>query len=599
MYQQGNIYVFRTATETGIDKVPLNKLVVVADTSKSFIKNTNTGLTASSTIQNAIDTGVLSSSTGISAEQVADLVQAAVSSGIIDLSDKVGSAALKSTGTGLDQVPLNSNLGSAAYVDVGTGPEQVPLNSQITIPVASVVSKPVITSPTDNSKNFAGTITCTPFATSSHYTGTHDRSQWQLAADIGFTNIIQSSNAGNLLSWTPSLTLSKTKLYVRVRHLSDNHWSEWSSAVSFTTTEKVVDTPTITVEGAPNLVVEAPQLTASAFNITGGTDNHISTDWIIIKDSDGSQVWSSENNTTNKLSITVPAGILTVNTSYTFKVRFNSEKYGSSEYGIQVGVTVPIFNGEAVFTTPGTYSWAAPAGVTSVSVVCVGAGGTASVSLEGYGTGGGGGALAWKNNIPVTPGNSYQVVVGDNMTTALPNNTSFQGVIASAGTSGGSNGAGGTPSGHDGGGRGGTGDGGGISGGAGGAGGYSGNGGNGGRGNGTKKSGSSGSGGGGGGGAGSQSGFGGSGGGVGLYGQGANGTNGDAWSSENFYGGGGSGGTTGSNWGGPQVGGGTYGGGGGGAYIHVSGSNYSPTVGGPGAVRIIWGYNRSFPHNAA
>lgn len=38
-------------------------------------------------------------------------------------------------------------------------------------------------------------------------------------------------------------------------------------------------------------------------------------------------------------------------------------------------VEIPIARGEAEFTTPGTYSWTAPAGVTSVCVVCVCGGG--------------------------------------------------------------------------------------------------------------------------------------------------------------------------------------------------------------------------------
>ena len=52
-------------------------------------------------------------------------------------------------------------------------------------------------------------------------------------------------------------------------------------------------------------------------------------------------------------------------------------------------------NGSKVSTT-----WTAPANVTAVSVVCIGA---------AYG---GGGALAYKNNIEVVPGNSYSLQVG-------------------------------------------------------------------------------------------------------------------------------------------------------------------------------------------
>lgn len=63
------------------------------------------------------------------------------------------------------------------------------------------------------------------------------------------------------------------------------------------------------------------------------------------------------------------------------------------------------------YTTPGTYSWTAPAGITSVSVIAVGGGGAGGAAFWSGG-GGGGGGLGWKNNIPVTPGQSYTVVVG-------------------------------------------------------------------------------------------------------------------------------------------------------------------------------------------
>jgi hypothetical protein len=60
------------------------------------------------------------------------------------------------------------------------------------------------------------------------------------------------------------------------------------------------------------------------------------------------------------------------------------------------------------YTIPGTYSWIAPEGVTSVSVVCVGGGGAGANNVNG----GGGGGLGWKNNIAVVPGQSYTLVVG-------------------------------------------------------------------------------------------------------------------------------------------------------------------------------------------
>ena len=83
---------------------------------------------------------------------------------------------------------------------------------------------------------------------------------------------------------------------------------------------------------------------------------------------------------------------------------------GSASEQIATTTTVPNTpTDQQAYTTPGTYSWTAPSNVTSVSVVAIGAGG------GGYdNTAGGGGGLGWKNNISVTPGSSYTVVVGDN-----------------------------------------------------------------------------------------------------------------------------------------------------------------------------------------
>lgn len=195
--------------------------------------------------------------------------------------------------------------------------------------------------------------------------------------------------------------------------------------------------------------------------------------------------------------------------------------------------------GQQAYTGKGTsYSWVAPTGVTSVSVVAVGNAGIT------------GGALAYKNNISVTPGSSYTVAIQTNTCNTTPSyflNTCT--VRAGNGSSrlgdgGGNGGDGGC--------------------GGGGAGGYSGNGGNG------NICGSAPQNGAGGGGAGGALNAGG--GGVGILGQGSNGV---------ASSGGGSGGTNGG-----AVLGGVYGGGG-----VAAGAN-----GASGAVRIIWpGTTRTFP----
>tara|TARA_B100000700_G_scaffold35782_1_gene34829 strand:- start:1692 stop:2711 length:1020 start_codon:yes stop_codon:yes gene_type:complete len=239
--------------------------------------------------------------------------------------------------------------------------------------------------------------------------------------------------------------------------------------------------------------------------------------------------------------------------------------------------------GQALFTNPGTYSWTCPGGHTSVSAICVGAGG------------GGGGALVWKNNIPVTPGQSYTVVVGApgigggaGIEGTSGGDSSFnwvsQSMTAQGGTGTASDSNNGTKGGrlgdYDGGGNGGVA---GLHGynGAG-AGGYNGTGGTAPVGTGDE-SGASGSGAGGGGAWAYYAG-----GGVGLYGMTGQ-TGGDVS-------GDGEGGSGGQNGKGPgsdgqnSETGGDFGGG--------YSSRWSGNKGGRGAVRIMWGGGRSFPNNA-
>jgi len=263
--------------------------------------------------------------------------------------------------------------------------------------------------------------------------------------------------------------------------------------------------------------------------------------------------------------------------------------------------------GDSIYTTPGTYTWICPANVTSVSVVCIGGGGGGD---NGFGHSSGGGAsLGWKNNISVVPGNSYTLRVGQGGSSG---SQAYSGQYGNDGESSyfiststvrggaGANGQGNQGYVGDGGGNGGAGQhnsstdngwGGGGCGGYNGAGGST---------NAPSAQPASGSGGGAGGMSGSSDTIGaGGGGGVGIYGRGADGVN----ATTTGYGGtGGSGGANGNNGSGVASGGsgGLYGGGGAmgakdylGEYFGRGGG-----LGGNGAVRIMWGGERSFPDNA-
>ena len=295
----------------------------------------------------------------------------------------------------------------------------------------------------------------------------------------------------------------------------------------------------------------------------------------------------------------------------------------------------PVGTGEQMWGTPGNYTWTAPAGVTECSVVLVGGGGGACIGAGGLG--GGGGALAYKNNITIVPGTTYNITVGVG---------GSHGVGASSpGTNGGDGGnstftvgsetymayggggaikspsnipgIGGTCSantdnaGIGTGGRGGWQSAGNAGGGGGGAGGYSGSGGGGGYQGSSQQDGSGdgadGQGGGAGGGEAGNGGNdeGGAGGGVGIYGEGASGAGGSGSSGDGNGGGGGSvsnlltppgpnnnvgggRGGTGGSWSPGSTNDGYFGGGGG-----AQGGSTNSMNGAKGAVRIIWGKNTS------
>jgi hypothetical protein len=252
-----------------------------------------------------------------------------------------------------------------------------------------------------------------------------------------------------------------------------------------------------------------------------------------------------------------------------------------------------IASGTVAYTTPGTYSWVVPTGVSTISGLTIGGGGGASGGGGGNsGGGGGGGGLRYSTSIAVTVGETVTIVVGSGGAgTAVGSNggnggssqikrgatvllEAYGGGGGGAGTgtrAAGTGGGGSTIAGNIGGGNGGAGGVGtnnGEGGGGGGAGGYSGAGGTG-AGSGAT-AGTAGSGGGSGGGGCSSATCGG-GGGTGILGAGSSGSGGTS-----AAGLGGSGGTDGN---------------------YVQGASHGGAYGAGGAVRIVYG-SLSYPNNA-
>ena len=303
---------------------------------------------------------------------------------------------------------------------------------------------------------------------------------------------------------------------------------------------------------------------------------------------------------------------LTATTNYSFRVYARNSVGEGPPSSFSNTITTLAAPGQQLYeSAQACYTWVAPAGVTSVSVITIAVGGAGNRSGYLYccgcyyygGGGGGGGGLAYKNNIAVTPGNSYAVAITGSGYTLF--NTSGT-VSATNGVNSGYwfGGAGGAGVAGDVLRTGGTGGNGynlnQIGGGGGGAAGYAGTGGNGGRGNVAESFAGSGGGGGGGAGAYSAGRAGAGGGGTGALGQGSSGAAGNIPTVCSPVAGGGGAGS--SQCGASTAGaspttqvsgaGGKYGGGSGGS----SGGNVTDGAKSFGAVRIIWpGTCRQFP----
>ena len=197
------------------------------------------------------------------------------------------------------------------------------------------IKRPSILIPTANQIDFRATITSSPYENKDIYVGTHDTSDWEIYSDIGLTTKVDSySGAANLVSWDSTYinSHSNSTLYVRVRYISDTFKSDWSDAVCFTTPAVMIQAPTLTVTANATNMNLATTITGSAFALIGAgagiTDTHLETDWEIRKSSDNALVWSSIANSVNLTTITVPFGMLAMNTIYKVRARYRGANYG-------------------------------------------------------------------------------------------------------------------------------------------------------------------------------------------------------------------------------------------------------------------------------
>jgi hypothetical protein len=198
----------------------------------------------------------------------------------------------------------------------------------ITTPTVTVDGSPssVPEDPTINTSAFALT----------QGSGEHYATDWEVERTANSEVVFSSLNdTVNLTSITLSEgILEENEEYeFRARHKTVFYESAYGSVTANTlVTFDVVATPTVTVEGSPSSVPEAPTINTSAFAMTIGSGTHLSTDWEVERTSNGEVVFSSLDDTVNLTSITMTAGALESSTEYEFRARHKTSTV-ESVYG--------------------------------------------------------------------------------------------------------------------------------------------------------------------------------------------------------------------------------------------------------------------------
>ena len=202
---------------------------------------------------------------------------------------------------------------------------------------ASGVATPVIAYPSTGSTNIPNsfTIQASAFATVPAGISTHKESRFQVARDVGFTDLVVNSlvTTGNLTQLPISGLVAGQQYYARVKYFALNgSESAYSNYVTFSVASQSIEKPTISSNSGTVNVPATPTFTGSAFTaIPAGSDSHVSSTWVLRDATTTNVVWQSVNNSVNKVSITIPDGVLSVSTSYTMEVQYNGG-FGSSMF---------------------------------------------------------------------------------------------------------------------------------------------------------------------------------------------------------------------------------------------------------------------------
>lgn len=209
------------------------------------------------------------------------------------------------------------------------------------------------------------------------------------------------SNTQSIIATTPvAFTVADEPLDVRVT-LSNGLTTTLENAIDCGGTP-VWNTPA----GSVGVLTES---TRSVTNLTGlsatDPDGQAVTYTLI---SGSLPVGTSINSNTG--AFTGSVGAVASETTYTFTVQAADPTGNTSSRQFSITVNPPI---TLTYTTAGTYTWTAPAGLTAIATLkMIGGGGGGSSGNGQWAAGGGGAGFISATSVPITPGTTYTLVVG-------------------------------------------------------------------------------------------------------------------------------------------------------------------------------------------
>jgi len=289
-YSRKPNYHFKSKNDTGIDKVPEGRVIIIEDYEgddsnkvRQFIKKSNNNISENSTIE-----------------------------------DFVLSSASEEA---LPAYMINDAQKSEASV----------WSSKKVFEESFYINKPSIILPVNGSTevSIASTINSSVFSPDTNFVGKLTGIDYEVCTDNSFDsgNIKYSSLNSRILNNNYVKGLSPDTLYyARIRHISGSFCSDYSDIISFRTTSKGIDTPVIS--SPQDFFEDYLSLNGNAYNGFDHTETHLNTDWEVSTKEDFSDIaFSSYNDTVNLTSI-VFNGLLPDSTYY-IRARYKSDTYWS------------------------------------------------------------------------------------------------------------------------------------------------------------------------------------------------------------------------------------------------------------------------------